>query len=330
MSPGPRTALVLLAALALLAGCGSSSDEGDSGGWQDAPVVPELTGEVANQFRADVSAADARGFRADVFAKVGDSNTELADNLYGFACAPVNYADHADMEPVVQKYNAVTLDVAGEPGCEPVTSFSRRSAAARSGTYSTFPITKIRDYVTPFGRNDPACSTEETPLACEIRLLQPRYTIIMTGTNDLGYDLRVGGIEPGSKAAERMGLLIASIRLAGSVPVLSNLPPAWVPRTPDVDEWGGIKRSNERIADIAEAAKVPLINLWGALTEDQMIDRGLGPDGIHLSVYGGTESPDLFANSVDLSEEALRYGANRRNLIWLQTLTALDRAASEG
>lgn len=327
MSPGARTVVLLIAALTLLGGCGSGGDD-DSGGWQDAPVVPELTGQLADQLREDVAVADAHGFRADVFAKVGDSNTELADNLYGFACAPVDYGSHTDLEPVVGRYNEVKLDASGEPGCEPVTSFSRRSAAARSGTYSTFSITKIRDNYTPFSRPDPACDLEETPLACEIRLLMPRYTIIMTGTNDLGLDLKFGGIKPGSEAAVRIGLLIAAIRNAGSVPVLSNLPPSWVPGTPDVDEWGGIIRSNERIAAIAEATQVPLINLWGALTEDQMIDRGLGPDGVHLSVYGGAGSSDLFANSVSLSDEALRYGANRRNLIWLQTLDALDEAAA--
>lgn len=326
-----RVLLPLLLILAVgMAGCvgGDSGDE--EIGWEEQPVVPELSGETRDQFLADVAAADVVGRSPEVFAKVGDSNTELAGNLYGFACRPVEWGDQAEYAPVVEKYNRVKLGVAGEPGCTPTTSFSRLSAATRSGTYSVFPVSKIRDYGLIFGSPDPACSVEEVPIDCEARLINPRYTIVMTGTNDLGFDVNFTGSTPGTQTAARISLLVARIRQAGSVPVLSNLPPGWVPETPDVDEWGGIKTSNAQIQELAEADNVPLINLWGALTEGQMINRGLGPDGVHLGVYGGTDSADVLRNSVNLTDEALRYGANRRNLIWLQTLAELDRVAAEG
>lgn len=326
-----RTLLPLLLVVTLgVAGCGGTSSKEGAGSWEDQPVVPELSGETREQFLEDVAAADAAGRDAEVFAKVGDSNTELAGNLYGFACRPVEWGEQDEFSPVVEKYNRVQFKVAGEPGCTPTTSFSRLSAATRSGTYSVFPVSKIRDYSLFFGRPDPACSVEEIPIDCEVRLINPRYTIVMTGTNDLGLDINFTKFAPGTRTAERIALLVERIRQAGSVPVLSNLPPSWVPQTPNIDEWGGVKTSNAQIRAIADAQNVPLINLWGALTEDQMINRGLGPDGVHLGVYGGTDSPDVLRNSVNLSDEALRYGANRRNLIWLQTLAELDRVAAEG
>jgi len=292
-------------------------------------VIPELTGELEQRFRFDVAISDAKGYSPDVFAKVGDSNTELPGNLYGFGCRPVEYGDNTDMEPVVEKYNRVKLLLAGEPDCLPVTSFSRFSAATRSGTYSVFPVSRIGDSPASYGRPDPACSPEEIPVDCEIRLMKPRYTIVMIGTNDYGLDKNFTALEPGAKAAERLALLVAKIRQAGSVPVLSNLPPISAPEDGDAGAEEAIELMNKNLAALAESENVPLINLWRAMEEDQMIDQGLAADGIHLSVYGGETSPDILANSVNLSEEALRYGANRRNLIWLQTLAELDRVAAQ-
>ncbi len=318
---------MLVAAALIAGGCGDGGDE--PVGWMDRPVVPELGGEIEEGFLADVAAADQVGRSPDVFAKVGDSNTELPGNLYGFGCRTVDFGDQEQYAPVVQRYRQVEFQLAGEPGCTPINSFSRLSAATRSGSYSVFPVRRIRDYNLLFGRPDPACDEDETPLDCEIRLTNPRYTIVMTGTNDLGFDANFTDIVPGSSTAARLALVVERIRQAGSVPVLSNLPPSWVPQTPDFDEWGGVIELNEQIQEVADELNVPLINLWRALTEDQMIDRGLDSDGVHLSVYGGNESPNVFENSVNLTDEALRYGANRRNLIWLQTLAELDRVAGD-
>lgn len=41
-----------------------------------------------------------------------------------------------------------------------------------------------------------------------------------------------------------------------------------------------------------------------------------------VGVQPGTST---FADSVDFTPAGLRYGANRRNLIWLKTLARLDR-----
>lgn len=322
-----KMVLALVAGLTISA-CGGSS-ENVAGDWQSAPVIPELTGELEERFLGDVAIADAKGSNPSVFAKVGDSNTEMAANLYGFGCRPVEYGEYPELQAVVEKYNSVKLALTGRPDCQPVTSFSRFSTAARSGSYSTFPTARIADQAEGYLPPDPACVEEETALDCEIRLLKPRYTIILIGTNDVTLDNHFTMVEPGTRTIERFTPLVAKIRGAGSVPVLSNLPPSWVPRTDEFDEYGGVKQTNEKLAELAESEQIPLINLWRAMEEEQMIDRGLSGDGIHLSVYGGEKSPDVLANSVNLSEGALRYGANRRNLIWIQALAELDRVAAK-
>ncbi|MGK2933100.1 MAG: SGNH/GDSL hydrolase family protein, partial [Solirubrobacterales bacterium] len=214
------------------------------------------------------------------------------------------------------------------PGCPPANSFSRNSAAVRSGSFSNFGSSAVQN-LSPATRPDPACVAGETPISCEIRQIQPRYTIVMTGTNDFGVDRDLSG-KAGTFTAPRMGIIAAQIRQAGSVPVFSTLPPIYTTSTPGIDEWGDVKKANQKIYEASRKLKVPLINLWSALTEPQMIDHGLLADGVHLSVLGGINSPDIFRNSVNLSDEALRYGANRRNLIWIQTLAALDEVAESG
>lgn len=320
---------VALLGAGLMTGCGDEKND-QPVSWRDAPVVPRMDDATRERFLADVAAADAAGRSPEVFAKVGDSNTELPQNLYGFGCRPVDLGEHSDLAPVLARFTAIDLPLAGRPDCQPVNSFSRLSVATRSGSFSTFPSTMIAENVESAGRAVAACSGRESPVECEIRLTDARYTIVMTGTNDLVLDTGLGKRDPGAEAANRLGVLIDTIREAGSVPVLSNLPPAWVPRTPELDEWGGIIESNERIQELADREEVPLINLWRALTEEGMIGLGLNPDGVHLSVYPAAGSSDVYTNSVVMTEEALRYGANRRNLIWLETLAALDREAAGG
>ena len=77
--------------------------------------------------------------RPEVFAKAGDSNTELPQNLFGLGCREVEYGDQEEYAATVEKYRQTefTPDLA-LPGCQPANSFSRNSAAARSGSSSVY------------------------------------------------------------------------------------------------------------------------------------------------------------------------------------------------
>ena len=60
--------------------------------WMDAPVLPEMKGGVTKRFRHDLEVSREKGLRARVFAKVGDSNTEITGVMYGLACEKAKLA----------------------------------------------------------------------------------------------------------------------------------------------------------------------------------------------------------------------------------------------
>lgn len=320
------TATLVLTALLIPASAGAT--------WRDQPPVPEIEGELKTRFERDVARSDRLGMRATVFAKVGDSNSEVASALYGLGCRTPRLAGRFWLKPALRRFNQTELPAGppgrAMPGCEPITSFSRRSNAARSASFSTWSLQKIEELAkVPLWSPPPGCGGSETPLSCEIRDIRPRFTLIMTGSNDRNIDNSYG-LPLGSQTTERMIALVREVRRLGSVPVLSTLPPR---RTPDAapDE---IAPTNAAISRAAKLTRTPLINLWAALARPSVVNQGLDPEGLHLSVSPGTSTPMLmpepttFADSVDFRPAALRYGANVRNLIWLKSLARLDRVAS--
>ena len=108
------------------------------------------------------------------------------------------------------------------------------------------------------------------------------------------------------------------------MPVLSTLPPMPIPTANGEFGDDRIDEANGIIWQVSLEMKVPLINLWRAMVEPGMENEGLASDDLHFGVFGGETSPDILANSAVLTPEALAYGANRRQLIWLQTLARLD------
>ena len=301
--------------------------------WQSAPVIPSLSNGDQARLKDRVAAGERTGLRSGVFAKVGDSNTEFSPDLYGLACRkPTGLS--AALRGTLATYSRVRLPNARAlPGCRPWTSFSRRSSAAQAGVHSTWPLTPVKDLPDEsYWAKPPGCPLKGTPLSCEIDATMPRYAMVMLGTNDIGMDIAFG-IQPGSRIVSRLGGVVRALLARKVVPVLSTIPPIIRPDgTRQGEVTAGVARSNAGIFELARKWHLPMINLWRALKEPSMIDLGLAGDGLHLSVAGaGGEmvgvqpGTSTFADSVDFTAAGLRYGANRRNLIWLKTLARLDR-----
>lgn len=329
-----RRALLLLFASALVLGifgCGSAQDPEPSSpdplagaGVVEAPVLPDLSGAAGRRLLREVDRADEAKMNPEVFAKVGDSNTEWPQNIYGLGCRTVGYGSNGNLEPVVNRYSRVRFpDLVSLPGCSPVNSLTRRSAAAVSGVWTEWLMTPTEELpATGIAPPTDECEPQQTPLDCEIGLIKPRWVIIMSGTNDALLGLPLGETYRGE--LEKM---VDRVRELGPVPVLSTLPPMAVPAHNGQPGKVRVAEANQIIAQVAAKRSVPLINLHSALDQSGMVNRGLASDGLHLGIYGGESQPDVMRGSAMLTIPALRYGANRRNLIWLQVLDRLDRAA---
>jgi len=341
--------VITIAALALLVSCaaagsaaagpaeaGSSagtsgvSATASGGGWKALPVLPGLKGAVGTSFMKDLARSKRRGMRPRVFAKVGDSNTETVSVLYGLGCRKPRLDGRFRLKAVIARYNRVELPNArAMADCTPWTSFSRRSAAAQSGTFTTWSLT--RDDTLPdagYWTAPSDCLPEQTPLSCELLTTRPRYAFIMTGTNDFGLD-KGFDIPAASQTTDRMKQLIDAVRKLGSIPIVSTLPPLLTSNAGP----GAIDPYNAAIVKAARITRTPVINLWRALEAPGMVNSGMEDGGLHLRTLAGgvtpilTPDPTTYQDSVNFTPQGLTAGSNRRNLIWLQTLAKLDRAA---
>jgi hypothetical protein len=326
----------------LLVGCGSGDDSGtdpadgldqahspqspaDAPAATGDPVLPDLSGAAGERLRREVARADRQKMDPEVFAKVGDSNTEWPQNIYGLGCREVGYGSNQDLKAVVERYSKVRFpSLTGLDGCSPINSLTRRSAAAVSGVWTKWLMTPTEDlYKTEIGPPTDECEPDQTPLDCEIALIKPRWALIMSGTNDALLGRPLGDTYRG--LLEQM---VDRVRELGPVPVLSTLPPMAVPSHDGQPGEQRVEEANQIISQVAAERQVPLINLHRALTAEGMVEHGLASDGLHLGVYGGEGQPDIMRGSAMLTIPALHYGANRRNLIWLQVLGRLDAAVA--
>ena len=230
---------------------------------------------------------------------------------------------YRDLAPTLRRYRSTRLgSLRTFPGCRPANSFSRDSAAAVAGVWTRWLLTPVADLpLTEVIEVSPECGRRQTPLGCELNLLRPRYALIMIGSNDV-----VLGRPLGPFLATQLARVISRVRAHGTVPVLSTLPPLgeYIPGNDQIEEV------NALIVHVARRLRVPLINVWRAMKGPRMINEGLGLDDVHLGAYQGDTSPEILRHSAVLTKEAIRNGANRRNLLWLQVLRRLDRVAGSG
>lgn len=232
------------------------------------------------------------GNRANVFTKVGDSNTTNGDFLQPIGMKG-NFCDlgpYTDLQQTIDFFSF-------PPTPEEANSFVRQSVAAKQGLSSAAALD-------PFWAGD-ECEAKEGPLACEYRLIKPGAAVMMLGLMDVRY-----------KHAESFRTNIEKvIQLSidqGVIPVLTT-----IIVLPDQERlsFDDSIRINNHMLDMADLYGVPVINLWEAV--QTLPDYGIGPDRTHLKQKIGKFC------SFDGSEQA--YGGTLRNLLTLQALDELRR-----
>lgn len=252
--------------------------------FRSLPVLPFSDPAVLDNVRAIAVQGQLLGRRADVFMKVGDSNTEpISGN-------PGNY-----------------LIPLGDPGYNPVSSGLAAIAPNLEDTLAAFRHPADASGFNSFNHDSAAAYPGSTaplvqPLVpAEIEATNAGVALVMIGTNDLAVY--------SNPEAYRTTLseMVQTLTAAGVVPVLSTLPnhadnPAYL---------GLVLAYNQVVADVGEQFRVPVWNLYNHLAG--LPYGGLDAGGVHLNTSpngGGSFLPGDLA-----------YGQNVRNL---DALTILD------
>jgi hypothetical protein len=251
-------------------------------GITQSPLTPAV---VANLQRIAAASADRQ---ANVFAKIGDSQTVNTAFLTCLDGQSVNLDMYADLD------GTRTFFAAGDAaGSSP---YDRVTLAATVGWSASSAVA-----------GDPS------PVAQEVAAINPRYAVVMFGTND---------VEARSifNYASSMGLLADTLIGDGIIPILTSVPPRDDSATADAN----VPRYNAVARALAQARQVPFIDLHREVLP--LPSHGLGPDGVHLNVY----STSAGTRGCVFDSAGLEYGNNVRNLLTLEALDRTRAAVEQG
>lgn len=253
-------------------------------------VLPEWTDHAALIF------ADGQDSRRNpaMVSKVGDSMTASDAFLVPFANDDsYQLAEYAHLETVIDFIQAESQVEDG------LNAFNRPNYATEIG----FSTTSVLD---PTWANTDVCEPNESPLACEYRVSNAAWALIMFGTNDVMY------FDTATFDYYYRQVVLDTIE-ANVVPVLYLFPPR--PEKPELS-----MQFNRIIARVAADYEVPLVNMLPRL--DALPAYGVDPnDPLHLTYPDGNATVAIF------TETGLTGGYTWRNLTTLEALDSLLRSA---
>lgn len=235
--------------------------------WQKWPVVPQLSETMRQVYQNGLS----RGNNPAAFMKVGDCESTPTWFLGDFDDPQYQIAtEYAQLQPLLDHFHG---------------SFGRTSVAAKS----SFSAASV---LSPFWADPKQCDKDETPLDCELRIMNPSFALVTLGTNDAWDEV---------KFEKNLRQIIERLLAAGVVPVLAT----------KADNLEGDHAINTVIARLAYEYDLPLWNFWSAL--QGLPDKGLQEDKAHL-----TWGPNRFDDA-----KVMKRAWPIRNLTALQVLQAV-------
>ncbi len=255
----------------------------------DYPVVPEVSPAMRDLYQAGL----ARGHNPRIFSKLGDCMTENPNFLGQFSEGRYNLGEYGYLKEVIDHFSGVPAR--GEGWDQD--SFATIGLAAASGFNIAGPLD-------PTWANPKWCRAGESPIACEYRVAQPAFAVIMFGTNDVTYSTP-------ADYNDYLRTIVIQTLDQGVVPILSTFP------TRPEDEAKSLLL-NQIVVRVALDYHIPLMNLSRAL--EPLPFHGVDPkDTIHLTVPAD-QRVDNFTG------ENLQAGFTVRNLVTLQALDAVWKA----
>jgi hypothetical protein len=265
--------------------------------YQRLQLVPLLDNMDTDEVRVIFEHGQTLGMRADVFTRVGDSNSTSRGFLM-----PVGAEDYS-CDFGAYSYLQETVDffsVSPEEGER--NSFDSVSVAAVVGLSSAAALD-------PFWVDGNVCQANESPLSCEYRLVQPSVAIIMLGLMDADLeDFDVDVARENIRAITNFSIERGVIPVWTTFPVLAD-------NADDHPSWVNGVNFNAAVLDIVEEYQTPVINLWQGV--QSFYNNGIGRDRIHLA-----ENGEAFCSFTRYEQVV---GGTLRNLLTLQALDLLRR-----
>lgn len=229
----------------------------------------------------------AQGNNPRVFVKVGDSITNNQPFMNGYGSGEYALGNYTYLQDAINFFDTG--------------SFVRDSIAAESG----FNAAAVLDAIwAPSG----TCQANESPLACEYRIMKPAVSIIMYGS----VDVQLYGADT---FRNYLTQIVQTTISRGIIPVLTTFPNGSDYYPSQSDQFNAVIRS------VATAEQIPLIEFRNPALN--LPDRGVGSDKYHLSMNGTSYY-------IALSGEESVYGLTLRNLLTLQALDDLRRGLGMG
>ena len=145
------------------------------------------------------------------------------------------------------------------------------------------------------------------PILRELYENSGRFAFVQFGTNDLNYHRGL------TRFTESLIKICETLIKDGVIPMLITIPP----RRAEINDRALVKRFNFVIRALATALRLPLIDLYRALST--LKKTGLREDHIHLNAYKG---------GCYLKKKGLRFGHNMKNYVALTGLAQVKRALS--
>ena len=246
----------------------------DPADWRNWPVIPLVSARAKEIYQDGI----ANGSDPAVFTKIAD-----CQNVARFW---LGYFDDGTYE-LGEGYVYLQDTIDHFHG-----SFERDGASTQGG-YNVAAV------LNPFSIPEDfleVCESNESPVDCELRLVNPSITFISLEQNWRG--------KSSEKYGDYLRMIVERTIEAGSLPILIT----------KADNVEGDHSINQTIATIAGEYEIPLWNFWAAVQD--LPYQGISNDGFHLTV--GDRSLMNFSD-----EEYMQLGVSVRNLSGLQVLDAV-------
>jgi hypothetical protein len=259
------------------------------------PVLPDISPAMAQSMQQIYqSAVNNFGAQGGAFSKVGGAGVASSNFLAPFASGqPYDLGSYGSVQNTINVYSTVSVRPAIDPA---INSLNVGSMAASTQEFNI--DTLITQVVL-----DPACQeVASTPLACEFIMTKPAIALISFDASNVIY------MDPSVFRSTLQSLISATISNHGVIPVLATIPAT---NSVSSDQLTEYNRAIVEVATQFGGTGVPLWNLWRAMQERGISDPfSVAPEG---AAY--------------LTDGALAYGYNLRNLSALQVLAVVRQAA---